>query len=64
MVSKTSKGEIEKMKTINKELQNIGSLRVNFIGKVDNPRKDKKKTNGIGDMFVALFGNLGKEGTR
>ena len=64
MVSKTSKGEIEKMKTINKELQNIGSLRVNFIGKVDNPRKDKKKTNGIGNMFVALFGNLGKEGTR
>jgi hypothetical protein len=64
VVSKTSKGEIEKMKTINKELQNIGSLRVNFIGKVDNPRKDKKKTNGIGDMFVALFGNLGKEGTR
>jgi len=64
MVSKESKGEIEKMKTINKELQNIGSLRVNFIGKVDNPRKDKKKTNGIGDMFVALFGNLGKEGTR
>ncbi len=52
------------MKTINKELQNIGSLRVNFIGKVDNPRKDKKKTNGIGNMFVALFGNLGKEGTR
>ena len=52
------------MKTINKELQNIGSLRVNFIGNVDNPRKDKKKTNGIGDMFVALFGNLGKEGTR